>query len=92
MSHYHLSNVDSTIIYLEDCYDYYSKNIEKKISILPYLIDSYLQIGNKIKAEELATALLEKEVIFKEDLETIFGQRKWKSYEEEKLNEISSKA
>ncbi|MGY8987144.1 MAG: ATP-dependent zinc metalloprotease FtsH [Flavobacteriales bacterium] len=43
---------------------------------------------NKEKAEELATSLLINEVIFKTDLESIFGERQWKSYEEEKLNEI----
>ena len=44
--------------------------------------------SNKEKVEKLAKSLLENEVIFKEDLELIFGERKWKSYEEEKLNEI----
>ena len=33
------------------------------------------------KIEKLANSLLEKEVIFKSDLEEIFGERKWKSYE-----------
>ena len=41
--------------------------------------------SNKDKVEKLGTELLEKEVIFKADLETIFGARKWKSYEEEQL-------
>ena len=45
---------------------------------------------NKEKVKDLANALLTKEVIFKANLETIFGARKWKSYEEEKLNEIDS--
>ena len=39
----------------------------------------------------VANSLLENEVIFKSDLEKIFGKRKWKSYEEEKLAEIDSK-
>ena len=43
---------------------------------------------NKDKTEKLATSLLENEVIFKSDLESIFGERKWKSYEEEKLNKM----
>ncbi len=43
---------------------------------------------NKEKAEALATSLLENEVIFKTDLESIFGERKWKSYEEETLLEM----
>jgi len=42
-------------------------------------------ISNKDKVEKLGAELLEKEVIFKADLETIFGARKWKSYEEEQL-------
>lgn len=37
---------------------------------------------NKDKLTELATKLLEKEVIFKEDLETIFGKRQWDVLEE----------
>ena len=49
-------------------------------------------IDNKDKAEKLATSLLENEVIFKADLESIFGERKWKSYEEEKLNEMEKNA
>ena len=43
---------------------------------------------NKEKTEVLATSLLENEVIFKTDLESIFGERKWKSYEEETLLEM----
>ena len=46
---------------------------------------------NKEKVKNLANDLLTKEVIFKTNLETIFGARKWKSYEEEQLNEIDSK-
>ena len=48
-------------------------------------------LKNKEKLEKLANSLLENEVIFKSDLEEIFGERKWKSYEEEKLNELDSK-
>tara|TARA_B100001287_G_scaffold274270_1_gene279255 strand:+ start:3998 stop:5920 length:1923 start_codon:yes stop_codon:yes gene_type:complete len=46
---------------------------------------------NKEKLKKLANSLLDNEVIFKSDLEKIFGKRKWKSYEEEKLIEIDSK-
>ncbi len=46
---------------------------------------------NKKKVEELANALLRKEVIFKANLESIFGLRKWKSYDEEQLNKIDKK-
>ena len=46
---------------------------------------------NKEKVYQLAEALLKKEVIFKNDLEKIFGIRKWKSYSEEKLKETDKK-
>ena len=42
-------------------------------------------IANKEKVEKLGSELLINEVIFKTDLETIFGVRQWKSYEEEQL-------
>jgi cell division protease FtsH len=42
-------------------------------------------IANKEKVEKLGSDLLINEVIFKADLETIFGVRKWRSYEEEQL-------
>ena len=47
-------------------------------------------LENKAKLEKLANSLLENEVIFKSDLEDIFGKRKWVSYEEAKLNEMDS--
>ncbi len=45
---------------------------------------------NKEKLVELAEHLLEKEVIFKENLEEIFGKRQWKSRDEVLLSETSS--
>ncbi len=42
-------------------------------------------VTNKEKVKKLASDLLLNEVIFKTDLETIFGARKWQSYEEEQL-------
>ena len=45
---------------------------------------------NKIKIKKLATELLENEVIFKSDLVKIFGERKWVSYDEEKLQKEKS--
>jgi cell division protease FtsH len=42
-------------------------------------------ISHKEKVEKLSFELLENEVIFKSDLELIFGVRKWKSYEDEQL-------
>ena len=47
---------------------------------------------HKNKLVELAELLLEKEVIYKENLENIFGKREWTSFEEEKLNEIDNDA
>ena len=43
---------------------------------------------HKKQLKELAELLLEKEVIYKENLEKIFGKRKWTSFEEEKLTEM----
>jgi cell division protease FtsH len=48
-------------------------------------------IENKEKVEKLGSELLVKEVIFKSDLESIFGNRKWKSYEEEQLLVLDKK-
>ncbi len=49
-------------------------------------------IKNKLKVEKLGTALLENEVIFKHDLEKIFGARKWKSFEEEQLLKLDKES
>lgn len=46
---------------------------------------------NKDKLTQLAKALLEKEVIFKEDLETIFGKRPWLTRQEQEDKEQSEK-
>ena len=45
---------------------------------------------HKNKLVELAELLLEKEVIYKENLEKIFGKREWTSFEEKKLNEMDN--
>ena len=39
------------------------------------IISDYSNTENREKLEELAAILIEKEVIFKDDLETIFGKR-----------------
>ena len=62
-------------------FEYWCKKNLSEIMNIPY----------KKKVEKLGAALLEKEVIFKADLEKIFGARKWQSYEEEKLSEIDNK-
>tara|TARA_A100001037_G_scaffold305887_1_gene347897 strand:+ start:361 stop:2313 length:1953 start_codon:yes stop_codon:yes gene_type:complete len=61
-----------------------------KLIEVQYLRAKKLLIKYKNKVRDLANALLENEVIFKSDLEDIFGKRKWVSYEEEKLNEMDS--
>jgi cell division protease FtsH len=42
-------------------------------------------LTHKEKVKKLGSELLENEVIFKDDLSKIFGERQWKSYEEEQL-------
>ena len=42
-------------------------------------------LTHKEKVKKLGSELLENEVIFKNDLTKIFGERQWKSYEEEQL-------
>ena len=42
-------------------------------------------LAQKEKVKKLGVELLENEVIFKNDLTKIFGERQWKSYEEEQL-------
>ena len=65
--------------------------IDKEVSRIleeQYARAKKVLLENKDKVEKLGRALLENEVIFKSDLETIFGKRKWRSYEEEKLLEM----
>ena len=65
-----------------------AKLIDKEVSRIleeQYQRAKAVLLANKDKVEKLGSELLEKEVIFKDDLETIFGARKWKSYEEEQL-------
>ncbi len=50
-----------------------------------------LLTGSRDKLDQLAGLLLEKEVIFKENLEEIFGKRPWKTLEET-LEELAQKA
>jgi len=62
-----------------------AKVIDSEISILiegQYQRAIKLLEENKDKLNQLADILIEKEVIFKDDLETIFGQRNFKPFEE----------
>tara|TARA_B110000240_G_scaffold197237_1_gene251814 strand:- start:1694 stop:3667 length:1974 start_codon:yes stop_codon:yes gene_type:complete len=71
-----------------------AKLIDQEVSLLietQYKRALKVLKDNKEKVEKLAEALLKKEVIFKKDLEEIFGLRKWKSYSEEQLEKKESK-
>ena len=46
-------------------------------------------LTHKEKVKKLGSELLENEVIFKDDLSKIFGERQWKSYEEEQLLKLN---
>ena len=63
-----------------------SKIIEKQYARAIDLLEK-----NKVKLTELAERLLEKEVIFKDDLEKIFGKRPFDKDEEKEENKTKSK-
>jgi len=58
----------------------------KKIIDAAYERAKEIILQNRDKVEQLANLLLEKEVIFREDLEHIFGKRQWESESEKQLN------
>ncbi|MBS1765012.1 MAG: ATP-dependent zinc metalloprotease FtsH [Bacteroidetes bacterium] len=58
----------------------------KKLIDAAYKRTKELLRENKDKLDKLAKRLLEKEVIFKEDLEEIFGQRQWAESEKATFN------
>jgi len=65
-----------------------AQTIDKEVSRIleeQYQRAKDILIEHKDKVEKLGSELLENEVIFKDDLTKIFGDRKWKSYEEEQL-------
>ena len=65
-----------------------AQTIDKEVSRIleeQYQRAKDILIEHKDEVEKLGTELLENEVIFKDDLTKIFGDRKWKSYEEEQL-------
>ena len=68
-----------------------AQNIDKEVSAIldkQYKRAKQILTKYKEKVESLGSYLLTKEVIFKNDLEKIFGPRKWKSYEEERLTNL----
>jgi cell division protease FtsH len=67
--------------------------IDKEISLLienEYQRAIKILEENKEKLEQLAAILIEKEVIFKDDLEAIFGKRPFESATEETVAETAS--
>jgi cell division protease FtsH len=54
----------------------------KKLIETSYIRTKSLLMEHKDKLHQLANRLLEREVIFKEDLEQIFGKRKWEDKSE----------
>jgi cell division protease FtsH len=65
-----------------------AQKIDKEVSKIleeQYARAKQVLLAHRDKVEKLGSELLENEVIFKADLEKIFGARKWRSYEEEKL-------
>ena len=71
-----------------------AQNIDKEVSEIlngQYKRAKQILEKHKEKVEDLGSYLLTKEVIFKTDLEKIFGPRKWKSFEEERLNDLDKK-
>jgi len=68
--------------------------IDKELSILiemAYERAKKILVDNKEKLEKLANRLLEKEVIFREDLEEIFGERPFSDIEINKLKDKKPK-
>ena len=65
MSHFYLADHDSSIWYLEECYDYYANDLRKHLSILPFMIVSY----KKLKDEKSSKKVLEEfnNIISEED-------------------------
>ncbi len=71
-----------------------AKLIDKEVSSIiekQYNRAKKILIKHKSKVKELAQSLLDNEVIFKADLIKIFGERKWKSFEEEQLLQLDNK-
>ncbi len=60
----------------------------KKLIDIAYARTKDLLLRNKDKLEELAKHLLEKEVLYKEDLEKIFGKRQWEDRHDTSLKTV----
>ncbi len=70
--------------YSEKTAELIDKEVKKMVDVA-YDRTINLLKENKDKLDALASTLLEKEVIFKDDLERIFGKRKWDSEDNDKL-------
>jgi len=60
----------------------------KKLTDIAYAKTKQILLSNRDKLTMLAEKLLDKEVIFKEDLEEIFGKRPFDKHEEAKMQEV----
>jgi cell division protease FtsH len=61
----------------------------KKLIDLAYDRTKKILSEHKVQLSALAAKLLEREVIFREDLEEIFGKRQWDKYDEESTRKAS---
>ena len=61
----------------------------KKLIDLAYERTKTILSEHKVQLSALAAKLLEREVIFREDLEEIFGKRQWDKYDEESTRKAS---
>ena len=47
MAHFYLANYDSSIWYLEESYEYYFEDPQRKLTVLPFLIISHSKLNDK---------------------------------------------
>ena len=52
MAYFYLANYDSSIWYLEESYEYYFEDSQRKLSVLPFLIISHSKLNNEEKSVE----------------------------------------
>ena len=82
MSHYYMANHDSSIWYLEECYDYYTetKDIRKHLSILPFLIISYDKVKDT-KSSDKALNQFNEIIVDEDPYPTDYIMTYWIAYE-----------
>jgi hypothetical protein len=80
MSYFYLANHDSSIWYLEESYEYYSDDIKRQLSVLPFLIISYDKLNdakNSEKALDNFNQIIEEEDPHDDD----YIMTNWMAYE-----------